>query len=255
MKRERWRPANLAPRPVRVSNALGTEGGSAALYIYDVIDSWGGAWGVSSTDVVQALSEVRASRLDVHLNSPGGDYFEAVAIYAALNSHSAAVHVYVDGLAASAASVIAMAGESVTMAQGSQMMIHEPVSYAQGRASELRSVADQLDKVAGDIAGFYAGKAGGDVEPWRAAMTAETWYTADEAVEAGLADQVAQRADAEAPVEEAVAAYGDRWIAAAWKFAGREAAPAPESPGRISSRDMVDIGAVIRASVRDSWKD
>lgn len=257
MRRTHWRPTNLAPRPLRVDNAVGTDGGAATLYIYDAIDSWGGAWGVSATDVVAALAGVKAGRIDVHLNSPGGDYFEAVAIHSVLTSHAADVHVYVDGIAASAASVIAMAGLTNTMAQGAQMMIHDPVTVTIGRADEMRAAADLLDKCADDIAGFYARKAGGEAADWRPAMQAETWYTADEAVAAGLADAVAGVvAEEEDPPkkttkEAATAALGERWIAAAWKYAERKEAPEPAPipdplPAAIA---LGDLGAVIRAAV------
>jgi ATP-dependent protease ClpP protease subunit len=124
--RRRWRPSNFAPptTPLRVSNALGTEAGAADLYLYDAIDEWGGEWGVSSSEFVAALSGITAGLIRLHLNSPGGSYYEAIAMRAALVAHPATVHVYVDGLAASAASILATVGERGTMAPGSQQMIH-----------------------------------------------------------------------------------------------------------------------------------
>lgn len=228
----RWKtgPAAVAQRGWRIENAVG--GGEAELYIYSYIDSWGGEWGVSASEVVAALATVRAPRLAVHLNSGGGDYFEGVAIRTALQNHPAAVTIYVDGLAASAASVIATAGERCVMATGSQLMIHEARSIALGTAEEMRSSAELLDKVGDDIAAMYATRAGtGDVASWRALMRAETWFTAAEAVAAGLADEVAdgQVPEGDPTAEPAASAAAARWIAA-WHYPGRDAAPAPQIP-------------------------
>lgn len=222
--RLRWRPTALAPAtPLRVVDAVELDS-PAELYIYDAIDSWGGPWGVSASDVAAALSGIRASNIALHLNSPGGDYFEGVAIYNLLAAHAGTITVHVDGLAASAASVIAMAGERIVMGQGAQLMIHDAASFAIGNAADLRETADLLDKISDDIAGFYARKAGGDAETWRAAMRVETWFSADEAVAAGLADEVTT---APAPaVEPAATANAARWITA-WHYPGREAAPDP----------------------------
>lgn len=200
MRRNRW--TNLAAAQVRepLRAELGTSSqATAELYIYDMIDSWGGEWGVSAADVVAALGTITSASLDLHLNSPGGDYFEGVAIYNALVRHAATVTVYVDGMAASAASVIAMAGERIVMGQGSQLMIHEPSSFAMGTAADLRAGADMLDQTGDDIAGFYAQRAGGDPATWRDAMKIETWYTAQSAVDAGLADEVAPAPARSAP--------------------------------------------------------
>lgn len=164
------------------------------LWIYDVIDSWGGDWGVSAADVIAALQLIgEVPEISVRINSPGGDYFEGVAIHNALTRHNAKVTVYVDALAASAASVIAMAGDEVVMGPGSQLMIHEASSMAYGTAADFRHTAAMLDQTNDDVAGFYATRAGGDQETWRAAVAVETWYTASQAVAAGLADRVAER--------------------------------------------------------------
>jgi ATP-dependent protease ClpP protease subunit len=257
-RRLRWTPpTNLTAAParagLRVENAVaGGEDTAASLYIYDAIDSWGGEWGVSASEVVAALASVTAKRVDVHLNSPGGDYFEGVAIRAALMNHAASIHVYVDGMAASAASIIAMAGDRVTMAQGAQMMIHDPVTVSMGGAAQLRADADLLDKIAADIADAYVGRAGGDPKTWRKAMAAETWYSAAEAVAAGLADEVVGKPAATDPVDDAVAAYGERWIAAAWRYVGRDNAPAPEPTPKAAAPVVarLDLAAAVRAGVR-----
>jgi len=159
------------------------------VYIYDEI----GWFGVLASEFVGELRKVKASTINLHLNSPGGDVFDGIAIRNALAQHPATVNVVVDGIAASIASVIATAGDTVTMASGSMLMVHDPWAMVVGNASDMRGTADALDKMAESIAGFYAARAGTETD-WRAVMAAETWYTADEAVAAGLADSVASTA-------------------------------------------------------------
>lgn len=159
---------------------------TAEVYIYDEI----GYWGLTAADFVKELSAVKAKSMTVHLNSPGGDAFDGIAIYNAIKSHPVTVAVVVDSLAASIASVIAMAGDSITMAKHSTMMIHDPFGFALGNAEDMRQMADVLDQLGDTIAGVYAERAGGTVSEWRARMLAETWYTDRQAVEAGLADRV-----------------------------------------------------------------
>lgn len=168
----------------RIENATGDE---AVIYIYDEI----GFWGVTAADFVRELSAVSATRLTVRLNSPGGDVFDGIAIHTALRDHPAAVEVRVDSLAASIASVIAMAGDRVVMAKHSTFMIHDPFALAIGDAQDMRKMADVLDQLGDTIAGVYAERAGGSVREWRDRMLAETWYTDRETVDAGLADAVA----------------------------------------------------------------
>jgi len=127
--------------------------------------------------------------------------FDAVAIYTSLRQHKAQVHVIVDSLAASAASFIAMAGDKITAMANAMMMIHDPLGLVIGNAADMRELADLLDKHGDNIAAIYAGRAGGKVEDWRAAMLAETWYLADEAYAAGLVDEV-DDADGR-PIEDA----------------------------------------------------
>src|SRR5262249_39117748 len=148
--------------------------------------------------------EFNGHTLNVHINSPGGSVFEGIAVQNILANHPATVNISVDGLAASIASVIAMAGDKITMCPGSMMMIHEASGLAWGHAADMRQLADVLDKISGTLADAYALRAGGEAADWRTAMHAETWYTADEAVAAGLADEVGR-----APVKPATNAEGD----------------------------------------------
>lgn len=214
----------------RIEN-LGT--GSAAIYVYDEI----GYWGVTAADFVAELSELTGvSSIDLHINSPGGEVFEGLAIMNCLRSHPASVTTYVDGIAASIASVIAMAGDRIVMGPHSQLMIHEGSGLCVGDAEDMRKMADLLDFQSNNIAGVYQARAGGTVETWRAAMVAETWYTAEEAVAAGLADEVAPGAAPAAttvvPGEEEEEAGGQDAMANSWdlsifRYAGRSGAPEP----------------------------
>jgi len=162
---------------------------TAEVLIYDVI---GGGWfgGVDALEFITALNEITASKINLRINSPGGIITDAIAIKNALDRHPATVTAYIDGMAASAASFVALGSEKVIMSQDAIMMIHEPWSMMIGGAKAFAKEAEILDKFANGIAKMYARKAGGTVEEWRAVMEEETWYTDQEAVDAGLADEV-----------------------------------------------------------------
>lgn len=180
------KPANgLSPQGswYQIRNISDTE---AEIAIYDEI----GYFGVSANDFIRDLSAIKASRISLRINSPGGDVFDGIAIYNAIRRHSAQVSVYVDGIAASAASFIAMAGNEVVMSPHSQMMIHEASGLVIGNAADMRQLADILDKSSDNIASIYAEKAGGTVAEWRARMQDETWLSDKEAVKLGLADRI-----------------------------------------------------------------
>jgi ATP-dependent protease ClpP protease subunit len=248
----RWKALAPAQRGWRIENAVG--GGEAELYIYDFIDSWGGEWGVSATEVVNALATVRAPLLHVHLNSPGGDYFEGVAIRTALQNHAAAVTIHVDGLAASAASVIATAGERCVIARGAQIMIHEARSVALGTADDMRASAELLDKIGDDIAAMYAARAGqGDTASWRALMQAETWFTADEAVAAGLADEVADGSTTSEAAAATASAAAARWIAT-WQRPDREAPPGSQIPAAAAEAAVPPAPPIAATAASDTSK-
>ncbi len=177
--------------------------GKAVVRIYDTI-SW---FGVTADDFVRELAEITAAEIEVQINSPGGDAFDGVAIFNALRTHPARVTTRVDGVAASAASIIAQAGDHRVMMSGAQMMIHEAWGMAIGPASEMRAFADQLDKLNNTMARLYANRAGGGdgrVDEMRELMAVETWFTDEETVEAGLADEVFDPAPKEAAAAAAV---------------------------------------------------
>lgn len=158
--------------------------GPTQVHIYDEI----GYFGVSAGDFIRDLANVDGP-IEVHLNSPGGEVFDGVAIYNALLARKD-VTVMIDGLAASIASVIAMAGNPVQIARNAQMMIHDGFGQAIGNAQDLRDMAELLDRTSNNIASIYSDHTGKPAAYWREIMRAETWYDADEAIENGLADRV-----------------------------------------------------------------
>lgn len=169
-------------------------GQKAELLIYGEISSFQ-FWGDETTpkevdDMLKAIGDVK--ELTVRINSPGGEVFAGMAIYNILKRHEATVTVYIDGLAASIASVIALAGDKVIAAKGSMYMIHRPyTSVWRATADKLREQADLLDKIESQIRGIYSEKTGmSDEELAGILATGDTWYTAEEAVTAGFADEV-----------------------------------------------------------------
>lgn len=184
--RAAWRAAAAVPERSTPCFRAVAAGESAKLYVYDVI----GGWDNDAGEFVKTVHDLDVATIDLHVNSPGGLVYDAVAMYEALDQSPAAVHVHVDGMAASAASFLAMVGDQVDIAKAGRMMIHDAQVLAWGSPADLREAADLGDAVSNDIAGYYAARAGGKPADWRAAMTATTWYSASEAVDAGLADRV-----------------------------------------------------------------
>lgn len=192
----------------RITNQ--TQADTVDIYIHDDISEKG----ITAKDFTRDLRDITASNIELHLNTAGGDVYDGMTIYNALRQHRAHITVIVDGLAASIGSVIAMAGNRVVMAPHSQMMIHEAWVRSTGNADETRKTADLLDKMSNNIAQVYANRAGGSVAHWRSLMKAETWYSADEAVVAGLADEVADRLPIAARMREPQSVLNDRDFAA-----------------------------------------
>lgn len=216
-----------------------TGASTAKMTIDGRMDPDGAPYGISATEVAAALDELPDStqRLDVHINSRGGDAFEGLAILNRLAQADVEVHTHVDGIAASAASAIAMAGKTVTMAPSSTLMIHDAAGLAMGQAADMRVLAESLDVISDMYADAYAAKAGGTRAQWRALMQPETWYRADEAVSAGLADGIATgKTPASASFDLSIFAY-----------AGRDAAPAPALPATPPMRIKFDPAALAAA--------
>lgn len=185
--RAAWRITNeVAERTTPCFSVTNANDGNPKLYVYDLI----GGFENDSADFVKAVHDIDAKAIDLYINSPGGFVYDAMAMYEALLAHPANVTTYINGMAASAASWLALAGDTVEIAKAGRMMIHDVQLVALGSPSELREYADLADAMSNDIAGYYADRAGGKPEAWRAAMTATTWYSASEAVDAKLADRV-----------------------------------------------------------------
>jgi len=197
----------------------------AEVFIYDEI----GYYGITAGQFVAELGELDVDEIDLHLNSPGGEVWDGIAIYNGLVSHRARVTAMCEGIAASAASVVYMAGDERVMCQGAQLMIHDAWGVCVGNATDMAAMAERLNAESDNIAGFYAARSGGSVASWRKAMLAETWYSAEEAVAAGLADKVA-KADKRTPESAS-----DRWDLKVFgfRYEGREHAPAPTPTGGV----------------------
>lgn len=174
----------------RIAN-VATNEASTRVDIYEEI----GGWGVSAAEFVEALRAVATPSIDLHVNSPGGSVFDGVAIYNALSQHPAQVHGYIDGLAASAASFIVQACDTITMNPGSMMMVHAPIGMTWGNEFDHEEMTGLLRQIVGSIGDLYAARAGGDRDSWLAVMRENRgggrWYEARDAVAAGLADKVA----------------------------------------------------------------
>ncbi|MGL6297492.1 MAG: ClpP-like prohead protease/major capsid protein fusion protein, partial [Plesiomonas sp.] len=161
-------------------------GNTAEIWIYDEI----GGWGISARRFAQELTEKGdIKNITLRIHSPGGDVFEGMAIYNLLANHPATITVYIDGLAASMASVIAMAGDTIIMPENSMMMIHKPWGITGGDADDMRSYADLMDKVEANLITAYTKKTGKSADEVAALLASETWMTAAEAVAMGFADQ------------------------------------------------------------------
>ena len=167
------------------------------IFLYDAIVSteeeaewWGG---VAPESFVKAVYGVaKDATINLRINSPGGSVFAARAMEQALREHKGRVVVHIDGLAASAATFIAMAGDEVVMAKGALFMIHKAWTGMWGNSADLRKEADLLDKIDGTLADTYAEKTGKDVAQVSEWMAAETWFTAAEALEQGFATSIAE---------------------------------------------------------------
>lgn len=161
----------------------------AEVVIYDEI----GAYGVSAKGFLAELGALPdGTPLALRLNSPGGSVFDAVAIYNAIKRHSGTVTVWIDGIAASAASYIAMAGDEVVMPENAFLMIHDPAGMVMGTATDMRAMAEALDKITGSLLQGYAAKSGRPQEEIAPLMAAETWLDAKDALDLGFADRIAE---------------------------------------------------------------
>ena len=192
-----------------VVNATGDKTGEILIYEEIGLDwfSGDGMTAKAFDSAIRALGQI--DTLTVRINSSGGDVFDGIAIHNTLARQTAKVEVHIDSLAASAASFIAMAGDKITMPDNAMMMVHNAWGVSMGNAADMTAMAAVLEKIDGQIAGMYAAKSGHDAQVFRAFMAVETWLTAAEAKEAGLADVVtstdtAEKAAPQDDISEAV---------------------------------------------------
>lgn len=161
-------------------------GETAEISIFDEI----GMWGVTAKNFIDELNTISAKQITLSINSPGGSVFDAIAIYNALRKKDAKVTCRVLGVAASAASLIAMAGDKIVMPENTFMMIHNPMSGCHGNADDMRELADVLDKIGASIVALYAARTGKTEDEVKSLLANDTWLTAAEAVELGFADEM-----------------------------------------------------------------
>ena len=230
-----------------------TDTDPAVLSIFDDI----GAFGVSAKSFLNDLASAQGDSVRVEINSPGGDVFAGLAIYNGLRNSGKKVNVRVLGLAASAASLVAMAGDTIEMPENSFMMVHIPWGFAMGGADDMRDTADMLDKLGVSLASTYAKRTGKSAEEITALLDAETWMSAAEAVDAGFATAVIS----EVPVKAAFDL--DRLpanVRAAYASAKASApAPAPTLADTIESQaaaaDLSAFAAVFAADASLDTQD
>lgn len=207
------------------------------LHIYDVI---GADLFFGGVDVNELVHEIEAldddAELDVRINSPGGAAWDGLTLANAIMRHPGKTTTHVDGLAASAASLIALAGDDVVISKYGQMMLHNARGgLYSATAEELIDAGKTLQKLNGSMAEFYADRAGGESTEWARAMKRETWYSAEEAKSAGLATEIDESGKREEV--EAAAAASIAKASAMFKYAGRQAAPSPSARVEDGSTD------------------
>ena len=161
------------------------------IWLYDEI----GIWGIGAKEFIVELNAVKSSKIDMHINSPGGEVFDGAAIYNAVKRHPATVTSYIDGIAASIASVIALAAEKVVMAENAIYMMHNPSGLVLGTAEDMRKTADILDKVRDTMIGAYVGKSKKGEDEIKAWLDEEKWMNSEEAKDAGFADEIGDEID------------------------------------------------------------
>lgn len=200
-----------------------TDGDTAEISIFDEI----GLWGIDATMFKKDWDEIRDKKnITLYLNSPGGDVFDGMAIANMIASRRDNVSVEIYGLAASIASVIALAGSKLTMAEATFFMIHNPFGMAIGDSAEMMKMAELLDKMQGEFINVYESHSDLSREEIQEAMENETWYTAAEAQEAGFVDEIIQ--------VEKLAAMNFDWRKYKYAHVPNEMlADIPEKPGNI----------------------
>ena len=178
------------------NSAEGTE-----ILLYSLIEG-----GLTAGKLIKALQASQSDNITLRINSDGGEVFDAIAIYNYLKDKN--VHVVIDGICASAASIVAMAGKTITMKQGSMMMIHNPITIAVGESEDLRAQADILDKITESIVSIYMTRTAKTHDEIISLMAAESWMNEYEALAAGFADEIDSAGELP-PVDEDTKIYED----------------------------------------------
>ncbi len=214
----------------RIDAVAGTD--EATIYLYDmIVDSdleaefWGG---VSPQSFISALNSIDASTIHLRVNSPGGSVFAARAIEQAIREHKSTIVAHIDGLAASAASFLVMAADSIQMAPGAFLMIHKAWVITAGNADEMHKMGNLLEQIDGSLVKTYAARSGQEAESIASMMSEETWLDADKAVELGFADGIAD---------------GEKTKASAWDLTPFASAPKINPPSEetdpVPDQDLV----------------
>lgn len=173
--------------PLTIDNAADDR---ATMWLYGPIGD-GFLEGVSANDFRKELAAIPSAKpIDLHINSPGGSFFDAITMHSLLRQRKGKIAVKIDGLAASGASIVSQAGASIDMAEGSWLMIHRVHGVAMGTAEEFRKAAADMEQMDGQLVGIYAKRWKGEEEDLKAAIDAETWFAGEEAIAAGLADSI-----------------------------------------------------------------
>jgi len=181
---------NSLPKIDKVFKAEALDEDSAKLIIYgDIGESWWGDY-ITASDVERVLKDLTTNTLHVHINSYGGDVFEGIAIYNLLKNHKAKIVIHIDGVAASAASLIAMAGDDIISGTGAMIMVHEAWTYAYGNKTDIQKVLNSLIGIDKSIVDIYMTRFTGNRSEMETFVRNETWFTSDEALEFGLVDKV-----------------------------------------------------------------
>jgi ATP-dependent Clp endopeptidase proteolytic subunit ClpP len=214
------------------ARASGTE-----VLIYDEI----GAYGVTAKGFLAELGALPDDgAIDLRLNSPGGSVFDAVAIYNALKRHVGEITVWIDGIAASAASYIAMAGDTIVMPENAFLMIHDPSGLVMGTAEDMRATAEALDKVKGSLIQGYAGKSGKADDEVATLMAAETWLDAKDALDFGFIDRIAEPVKLAASFDVARFRNAPPEVVEAVGEPDEPAAPEPQAEGVADANTQPD---------------
>ena len=227
---------------------------SAEVLIYDVI-----GWPFNDAgELVRTIKDLGGKDITVRINSPGGDVFDGLALFNAIDMYSGRVITRIEGLAASMASIVAIGGDEVQSHANAMMMIHEPWTYMAGNQHDMREVADILEKISGNMLDIYYGKAGNGKRELKQMMREETWLTAKEAKENRLIDTIIEKPAVKAsfdlsmfaktPDDLAVKAEGreltEREIERALRDAGASRSFAKSYIAGKPLRDAGEIGAV-----------